>query len=344
MKKICFILTFSLLGNPFCKASSINEIIKYCRNNIELNTSLGHYANYNVPDEIYYAKIDGDIFEISYLHIDNNSYKKESYTHKTRIDLSKAMVYYSQQTSNSFSNSHYEYEIQISTFGNQVFHDVTNNTNSKKYSNQGTFFKIGCKDLNTVNQIIAPLRAATKLYRPTYSNTEQGCKQAYSQLISSFTAYKIKTENAKKLECATTTISSVTYKKGYLTISLVDKRVNCGGGGFVSGRYSLTLKISDLYFRLFCWYGKSTLYLCSKKDGIEFKTPSGAEIITQYGFEGTNMVMEKIYRALASFQDVVLESDYMGTLGGGSSSSANKQSTNSNKSESITKKVGKYVQ
>lgn len=342
MKKTCLLFTLILIGHSFCTASSI-DIIKYCKNNIELNTSLGFSAHYNVPDDIYYAKIEGDIFEISYLHIDKNSYKKDSYTHKTRIDLSKATIYYTKQT-NSYSSSHYEYEIWICTFGNQVYHDVTNNTDSRKYSDPSSFFKIGCKDLNTLNQIITPLRTAIKSYNTRYSNSEQGCKQAFSQLNSSFSSYKIKTENAKKLDCATTAINSITYKNGYLTINLTDKSVNCWGGGFIPGRYSLKMRISDLSFRNSCYYDKSTLFICSENDGIEIKTPSGTEIISKYGFVGTNMVMEKIYRALASFQDVILESGYYGTLGGGTSASANKQSTNSNKSESKTKKVGKYVQ
>ena len=330
------------LGNAFCKASSINDIIKYLRSNIELNTSLS-FVNYNVPDEIYYAKIDGDIFEISYLHIDKNSYKKDSYVHKEKIDLSKALIYGTKGT-NSHNGSHYEYEIWIYTFGNYVIRDATNNSNSNKFSNTTSFFRIGCKDLSTQNQILAPLQAATKQYRITYSSTDQGCRQAYSQLISSFTDYKLKTENAKKLDCATTTIRSISYKNGYVTINLTDKSVNCWGGGFVAGQYSLKIKLNDLSFSIYSWADKSTLYLCSNNDGIEIKTPSGTEIITKFGFEGKNMVMEKIYRALASFQDVVLESGYSGTLGGGSSASTSNQSTNSNKSESKTKKIGKYVQ
>ena len=344
MKKLLLVFTILFLGNAFCKASSINDIIKYCRSNIELNTSLGNFiSTYNVPDETYYATIDGNIFEISYLYIDKNSNKKDSYAHKARIDLSKALIYGTKGT-NNYGGSHNEYEIWIYTFGNYVNRDASNNSNSNKYSNTTYFFRIGCKDLSTQNQILAPLQAATKQYRVTYSNTDQGCRQAYSQLFSSFTDYKIKTENAKKIDCATTAIKSISYKNGYLTINLNDKSVNCWGGGFVAGQYSLKIKLSDLSFSIIGWADKSTLYLCSNNDGIEIKTPSGTEIITKYGFEGKNMVMEKIYKALASFQDVVLESGYSGTLGGGSSASTSNQSTNSNKSESKTKKIGKYVQ
>lgn len=327
---IC-LLFVSMVGN----AETLSALIKYNAKSIELNkaflTSLPHIPSYDIPQSINDVSIDGTYLTINYIMPGHS----HAYTFNVRIDLSTCVVQKGVFSGSYDSSNTCPYQVRFES----PSYSIVSTVNWKEYNNNQqrrgeiSSFAILCKSTSLMNQIYEACTDIVSPFLPSYDDSQDGVKQCYSKIQSTFKEYIIESDDVHSTNLGydkKTSNIKMYYKDGNIIIKWLDSGKNSGGYGFkkfITGNKEICFSLSNTDFG-HAYHGVISFV---SPNGIKYTDTTGTTIQEYVNFHAGPIVCRELIANFIILKKIIKETGFSGTLGLQQSTPAKPKTTQSPK-------------